>query len=63
MMTEHAEDVNLPPAAKIPKVADRNWIGGNFNPDLFTFDETNSGVSQLVRSNIPTEEITHDEVQ
>lgn len=40
--------VNLPPAAKIVKIENRNWIGGDFSPELFVFDETESGISPLI---------------
>lgn len=37
------------PAPKMKKVEDRNWIGGAFEPQLFTFDEKNSGISPLIQ--------------
>lgn len=38
-----------PPAPKIKKFEDRNWIGGAFEPHLYPFDETNSGLSPLIQ--------------
>lgn len=42
--TDDTTFVNLPPAAKVPKIETRNWIGGAFDPQLFPFDEKDSGI-------------------
>lgn len=47
-VTEDVTFLNLPPAAKIPKIEERNWIGGAFDPQLFPFDEKDSAISQLI---------------
>lgn len=47
-VTEDVNFVNLPPAAKIPKIEQRNWIGGTFDPQLFPFDEKDSGISPRI---------------
>lgn len=39
-----------PPARKIQKIEERKWVDGAFKPQLFPFDETNSGISSLIQA-------------
>lgn len=51
LVTDDSSFVNLPPAAKIPKIEGiRHWISGAFEPRLFSFDETNSGICEHMRN-------------
>lgn len=48
-LEEDSSFVDLPPAEKIAKLEQKHWIGGVFDPHLFAFDATNSGISPHIQ--------------